>query len=227
METSLFTTFKPIISFQNQLKEDLAQYYKENKLTPNNEYLEKYINDLTNISIPESENIIPASTESPSTSFAFNRPKLILNPTSKPLSTFNSTSLSEKDKAKKIVNYFVDKGLTKEQAAGIAGNYHAESSFNTDALGDNGSSFGMAQWRGPRLEKLKQFSEKKGLPSNSIEAQLEFTWYELQTSENSALKALMKTKNAKDAAKTFSDKYERPKIYNKHREIKAEEFNLA
>lgn len=227
METSLFTTFKPIISFQNQSKEDLAQYYKENKLTPNNEYLEKYISNLTDIPISESVNITPTSTESLPTSVGFKRPELILNPTSKSSPTFNLSNLSEKDKAKKIVNYFMDKGLTKEQAAGIAGNYHAESGFNSEILGDNGSSFGIAQWRGPRLEKLKEFSTMKGLPSNSIEAQLEFTWHELQTSENSALKSLLKTKTAKDAAKIFSDKYERPKVYNKHREIKAEEFRLA
>ena len=53
--------------------------------------------------------------------------------------------MSTLDKGKQIINFFVNKGLTKEQAAGIAGNFFMESSFNTEILGDNNTSFGIAQ----------------------------------------------------------------------------------
>lgn len=43
------------------------------------------------------------------------------------------------------MDYFINKGLTKEQAAGILGNLHAESGLDAGIHGDGRTSFGIAQ----------------------------------------------------------------------------------
>ncbi len=59
-------------------------------------------------------------------------------------------------------NFFVEeKGYSPEIAAGIVGNLMQEShsNLNTQALGFDGTgSYGVAQWLGPRKEKLKQIT---------------------------------------------------------------------
>lgn len=48
-------------------------------------------------------------------------------------------------RAKQGIDYLVDKGLTREQAAGILGNLMQESNLDTKILGDSGTSIGLAQ----------------------------------------------------------------------------------
>lgn len=57
----------------------------------------------------------------------------------------NYTKSTSKGKAQQVINFFLDKGLTREQASGIAGNLHEESALNPNIVGDNGTSFGIAQ----------------------------------------------------------------------------------
>ena len=229
MESPIFASFKPIVRQSHKEKQEIAEYYKQNNLTPNNVFLQRYLESLSNPtelpsvpSLPKTEATSPVQTP---TSAVNSKP--IINPSVTTYRPSISLSNSHKQIGKQIMDFYISKGLTKEQAAGIAGNYYAESSFKTDAKGDNNTSFGIAQWHGPRWDKLKEFAKQKGTSENDFTTQLEFTWHELQTSERNAFNKLKSAKTAREAAKLFSDHFERPKEYNIKREQKAEEFYFA
>ena len=106
-----------------------------------------------------------------------------------------------------IINYFVNKGLTRIQAQGIYGNLMQESGGNIQAISSDGhNSYGLAQWTGPRKQKL---FEMYG-PNPTIEQQLDFLWWELNNTHKDALRALKQAKTVYDATKIFMDKFERP-----------------
>ena len=106
-----------------------------------------------------------------------------------------------------IINYFVNKGLTRIQAKGIYGNLMQESGGNIQAISSDGhDSYGLAQWTGPRKQKL---FEMYG-PNPTIEQQLDFLWWELNNTHKDALRALKQAKTVYDATKIFMDKFERP-----------------
>jgi len=121
----------------------------------------------------------------------------------------NTTSLSGNETiAKRMVNYFVKKGFSPQQAAGIAGNLYQESSFNPTIVGDNGTAFGLAQWRGSRLSELQ-----KTIPNwKTIDGQLDFIWKELNSTEKRTLGFLKTTRTPEEAAVIFSKHYERPGV---------------
>ena len=114
--------------------------------------------------------------------------------------------------AKKIIEYLKEKlGITKEQAAGIAGNLYVESGgFNLEAHGDRGTSYGLAQWHNERKQTL--FDKTGTSESNppNLEQQLDYLIYELNSSEKRALEALKKTTSVRDSALVFAQKFERP-----------------
>ena len=114
------------------------------------------------------------------------------------------------DIAKNIVNFFVSKGLTPEQASGIAGNLYIESGFNTDILGDGGTSYGVAQWHKERKDELFNWAKSKGLNVKDLKTQLQFLWKELNSSENNSLNKLRQTDTPSTAAASFAKNYERP-----------------
>lgn len=101
-------------------------------------------------------------------------------------------------------------GLTKEQAAGVVGNLVQESGLNTTAAGDGGTSHGIAQWRGERLENLKQYASEKGADWQDFNTQIDFILHELKTDEKAAWEALQNAGTAEQAAAAFIG-YERPK----------------
>ena len=106
-----------------------------------------------------------------------------------------------------IIDYFVNKGLTLNQARGIYGNLMQESGGNIKAISSDGNnSYGLAQWTGPRKEKL--FSMYGQNPT--AEQQLDFLWWELNNTHKDALDALKNTNTTYDATKVFMDKFEKP-----------------
>jgi hypothetical protein len=108
-------------------------------------------------------------------------------------------------------NFFVEeKGYSPEIAAGIVGNLMQEShsNLNTQALGFDGTgSYGVAQWLGPRKEKLKQIRPND---YSTLRGQLEFIDWELNNTEKRASRKLNRAKTAEEAALIFSKHYERP-----------------
>lgn len=146
-------------------------------------------------------------------------PKTPINSLTNPVSI---TKLSDKDQTGKYIrDYFVNKGLTKEQSSAIAGNLFKESSFNSNAVGDTHLptySEGLAQWREGRLTNLKNFANSKNKSYKDLNTQLDFLWNELNTSEKEALNYLKNSKNISEASKNFASKFERMDKYTKDRE---------
>jgi len=109
--------------------------------------------------------------------------------------------------AKKAYNYYLNRGVKPNVAAGIVGNLYKESGLNPMAVGDKGTAFGVAQWRGDRLSNLKKYAISKGRSYSDLDTQLDFILDE--EGENQVL-SLMGNQSPEVAAKTFADKYERP-----------------
>ena len=109
--------------------------------------------------------------------------------------------------AKKAYDYYLGKGVKSNVAAGIVGNLYKESGLNPNAVGDKGTSFGVAQWRGNRFTGLKNYATKRGTSHNDLNTQLDYVLDE--QGENSVI-SLMGNQSPEQAAKTFADKYERP-----------------
>lgn len=109
-----------------------------------------------------------------------------------------------------VVKYFLKKGLTLYQSVGIAGNLKVESDFKAYALGDNGTSYGLAQWHNERWDALKRFAESKNEDYRDFYTQLDFIWYELNNSESLALSKLKEANTVETASLAFAKYYERP-----------------
>jgi len=83
-------------------------------------------------------------------------------------------------------------GYAPPQAAAMAGNAHWESGGgNPLASGDNGTSFGLFQWRDPtpgsgRKTALYNWAKSNGLDPENEQTQLKFADYELKNSESKA-----------------------------------------
>lgn len=93
------------------------------------------------------------------------------------------SDFSGSDNQQKTFNFFVSKGLTKAQAAGIVGNAVQESGVNPKSLGRSYS--GMFQWdNNGRFANLKNWVTAKGMDPLSLEGQLEFAWYEASQRKN-------------------------------------------
>lgn len=106
-----------------------------------------------------------------------------------------------------IVNFFMNKGLTKNQAKGIYGNIMQESGGKHNIVSRDGhNSYGLAQWTGTRKARL--FSKYGTNPT--VDQQLEYLWDELNSTEKGALDALRNTSTVADATKVFMQKFERP-----------------
>jgi murein DD-endopeptidase MepM/ murein hydrolase activator NlpD len=110
----------------------------------------------------------------------------------------------------KIITFFKNKGLTTSQASGIAGNLAIESQFDPNAVGDNGTSYGLAQWHAGRWDALKDWSRKNGRNPATIDAQLEYLWHELENKEHAALDQLKTKNDPQKAAWAFAKYFERP-----------------
>jgi hypothetical protein len=106
--------------------------------------------------------------------------------------------------------FFVGKGYTPEQAAGIVGNLVHESGVNPYASGDNGTSGGLAQFHNERLTALRAYAASVGKPATDFQTQLEFIDRELNTTEAGTKAKLIAAKTPEDAAGAFIN-YERPK----------------
>jgi hypothetical protein len=117
-------------------------------------------------------------------------------------------SKSETGRPEEAQAFFENKGWTKEQAAGIVGNLVVESRLKTDAIGDGGQAYGIAQWHPDRQAKFQQVYGKD-IRQSSFAEQLEFVNWELNNSEKAAGNALREATTADQAAAIVDKKYER------------------
>ena len=107
-------------------------------------------------------------------------------------------------KARQAVDYFVNKGLTKAQAAGLVGNLMRESGMNIAATNPNSGAYGLGQWLGNRKTRL--FRRYGYHPT--FEQQLDYIWDELNTSHKRGLQMLRASKTVNDAARNAFGYYE-------------------
>lgn len=103
------------------------------------------------------------------------------------------------------LNFFKNKGLTDNQARGILGNLMQESRGNHTIINKTSGAFGLAQWLGPRKQKLIQRYGN----NPTVKQQLEFIWEELNTTENKAFQKLLNTNTIADATRAFAQHFER------------------
>jgi len=102
-------------------------------------------------------------------------------------------------------------GFTQAQATGIVANLRAESGLDPHAVGDSGTSFGLAQWHDPK--HLLDFEKQYG---HSIASATEAEQYEFLARDVHSDPRLMALLNANRnsagaSAEIFSRFYERPK----------------
>ena len=123
-----------------------------------------------------------------------------------------------------IAKFLMSLGYSKSNASGIAGNLYTESKYDPQAIGDNGTSFGLAQWHKSRWDKLKNWSNERGLDINLFDTQLRFIDWELNNTEKKAKSELLATNTARESAFAFAKFYERPQRIAEERMNKAEEI---
>ena len=107
-------------------------------------------------------------------------------------------------RARQAVDYFVNKGLTREQAAGLVGNLMRESNMISNATNPNSGAYGLSQWLGDRRTRL--FKRYGYHPT--FEQQLDYIWDELNTSHRRGLQMLRASKTVNDAARNAFGYYE-------------------
>jgi hypothetical protein len=103
----------------------------------------------------------------------------------------------------------IAKGYSPVAAAGIVGNTIHESGVDPTAVGDNGTSGGIAQFHNERLANLKAFAAERGKPASDLQTQVDFIDHELHTTETGTLAKLQAAKTPEEAGAAFID-YERP-----------------
>jgi hypothetical protein len=115
---------------------------------------------------------------------------------------------------KPAFDYFVGKGLTPFQAAGIVGNLDQESGVDPGAVQfGGGPGRGIAQWSvGERWDtsandNVLWYAGTQGKSSGSLDLQLDFIWYEL-TNIGYGFAQLKATTNLTDATLAFMAKFE-------------------
>lgn len=112
--------------------------------------------------------------------------------------------------------YFVGKGLSKVQAAGIVGNFNQESGAQMDpaAAQPGGPGRGIGQWSvGGRWDTSSSdnvvwYSGQQNQPALSLGLQLGFTWYELGTFSGYGLGSVRAAGDVTSAVVAFQDKFE-------------------
>ena len=126
----------------------------------------------------------------------------------------SAAALSPSPNDQAAFDYFVGKGLTNFQAAGIVGNLDQESQVDPTAVQAGGPGRGIAQWSvGGRWDtdskdNVVWYAGTQGASSSSLTLQLEFIWYELTTFSSYGLSQLRASTNVTDATVAFETYYE-------------------
>lgn len=112
-------------------------------------------------------------------------------------------------------NFFTEvMGLNTAAACGVLANINAESGFRPNALGDGGTSYGICQWHNTRWTRLKDWCAKNGKDDTTLDGQLWFLKYELESFYSSVLSTVKGVGNssqgAYDAAYCWCVKFEIP-----------------
>ena len=135
------------------------------------------------------------------------------------------------ENAKDAFAFFTQNDWTAAQSAGLVANIEAESDFNSRAVGDGGSAFGLCQWHPDRQRNFQQ-RFGKSIRDSSFSEQLQFVNFELrQGTEQGAGRLLSETQTAQASGEIVCSHYERPEDpdghVRQHRGQRAEELLIA
>lgn len=103
-------------------------------------------------------------------------------------------SLAGNSNQEKAFAFFVSKGLTAEQTAGVVGNFMWESSLDPQKVNGGSESitppgnkaWGIAQWLGSRQTALVDYATRLGASPSDLATQLGFAWNEFNNTQKSA-----------------------------------------
>jgi len=101
-------------------------------------------------------------------------------------------------------------GYNPIAAAAITGNLAHESSLNPTAKGDNGTSYGIAQWHNDRWANMVRWTQQNGLNANSLDGQIAFLDHELKTKYAGVYSQLKNASDLKQATAAFTMGFENP-----------------
>ena len=122
------------------------------------------------------------------------------------------TTAEQNKLSTQAIDYFVSKGWTPEQAAGIVGNLQQESGFNPQA-GAGTAHQGLAQWSAERQRDIEQHFGKALLSMSNQEQLAAIQWELTEGKYKAAGDALRQAKSARDAAAVIDHQYESPGNY--------------
>ncbi|KKC34846.1 phage tail tip lysozyme [Devosia psychrophila] len=105
--------------------------------------------------------------------------------------------------------FFLGRGYSPAQAAGVVGNLMGESAMNTRAVGDGGLAKGIAQHHPDRWAFHLQRTASQGTDPYDLMAQLDFVDWELRNKETKAWGRLQAAQTVDDATAAFIG-FERP-----------------
>lgn len=124
-----------------------------------------------------------------------------------------STALVGSDNIEKAFNFFVGKGLTPLQTAGILGNLKQESGINpvshqtanawSDLSDAGGEGVGIAQWDGGRRPALINTAKDQQKDPQDLTFQLDYLWKELTTTYAKVLQNLKAATSVENAVNQF------------------------
>ncbi|RWZ78105.1 MAG: hypothetical protein EOT04_02910 [Candidatus Chaera renei] len=144
----------------------------------------------------------------------------------KPTTCLGTVALAGSTYAEMAYNYFVGKGLSPVQAAGIMGNLQAESGINPKRVQgtqtpsgdrdfivvDGKTGYGIAQWTSAgRQQGLLDAAKAVGKPESDMAVQLDYLWQELNAAyKNNTLTPLLSATDIVQATAIFMKNFERP-----------------
>lgn len=128
------------------------------------------------------------------------------------------------------ISRFESLGMTRNQALGTLGSLAGESGrgLNTQAFNPkdpNGGSYGIGQWQGSRRTALEKFAKQVGKPVSDFKTQVDFIAHELTNTPEKKTLAQMKANpnmTLAQAAKTWTNGYERPNPKYAHHNVRAQ-----
>ena len=124
-----------------------------------------------------------------------------------------------------VLQGLIARGVPAHIAQGIVANMIAESGLDTGineiaplVPGSRGG-YGLNQWTGPRRVQYEAFAKARGVDPSDLNAQLDFTLWELQNTEKAAYGKLQGAQTAEEAARIYSDAFLRPGIPHMDRRV--------
>ena len=134
-------------------------------------------------------------------------------------SSASTANFSGSNNQEKLYNYLSSQGFNDAAICGILANIQHESGFDTTAVGDGGTSYGICQWHEGRWDSMKSYCEDNNLDPDSIEGQGQYLVNELKNNYPGVYETLQNVPNTSEGA------YEAAYKWTTDYEIPADKYN--